>query len=312
MIITTIASFGLHAEVPPTLEFGGSSSTAQDPSSPSPTATSFGPTISPRRATFSRFANKWASKRPMPMPTAPKWLSHKKNYSHSAKMAVPGFNVDRRPSVPTLPSLPLAGTFVHTKSPLAGSTTSFQTTPLPGSGISQEWEDVGTESRPTTKDELLVRLLRLRYRVAVEGGWYLGKSKMEAKHLVDRCVIDAEDIAELRALFTLEVSQPSTPSTASTFGPTPPQSVMISDPVSPSPAPTQAAPSIVPLSPVKETDLEVPRNLISPLSFASFDLEEYYARIASQSSHTPKLSLASVASSTPRTVNTRVRRALTR
>lgn len=233
------------------------------------------------------------------MPAAPKWLTHRKNLSYSAKIAVPGFNPDRRPSLPTLPSAPLAGTFVHAKSPLSGSTTSFQTT-LPIREENQEWEDVGTEPRPTTKDELLLQLLRLRYRVSREGGWYLGRGTIEAGYILDHCHVDADDITDLRILFGMCVSQPSTPSTVSTFTSTSPVADTESNSLNDVDTPTRQPPlpaSFVQLSTASEASLVAPRRLISPMSFASFDLEEYYARIASQSSHTPKLSLTSITTS---------------
>lgn len=279
MLITVITSFGLRSDVPPTTELGETSATPPfDPPSPSPTATSFGPTISPRRATFSRLANKLTAKRPIPV--APKWLTHRKNYSYSAKIAVPGaFNPDRRPSLPNIPALPSGTSFAHVKSPLGGSTASIPTHPETVSEGSQEWADLGAEASPNNKDEMLVRLLKLRYKVSSVGGWFLGKGRSDATSLLDRSGLDANDLDDLRVLFNMSKQTPV---------------VEIATPRQPPPP----APALAPVSPDGTTDNLPPRDLISPLSFASFDLEEYYARIASaRSSHAPKLSLASITTS---------------
>lgn len=300
MIISVIESFGLRTDVPAPTEFGASSPTFEPPS-PSPTSTSFGPTISPRRATFSRLANKWASRKPIAA-AAPKWLSHRKNYSYSAKVGIPGFNSDRRPSLPTLPSLPIPNTFIHTKSPLCGSTTSFHTQPGTASEDSQDWEDVGADSPPLTKDGMLQRLLKLRYVVSKHGGWYLGHSKKEGKALLGQSTFHADDVARLCALFGIssfspesravpEITRASTP---------PPLDGPSSEPITP-PCDPPVAPSLIPLSPADDSGDLLPRELISPLSFAEFDLEENYARIASaRSSHAPKLSLTSTTTSIER------------
>jgi hypothetical protein len=282
ILIFTIASFGLQTDSPTPHDFGrGSTDTLLAPTSPT---TSFGPTISPRRATFSRLASQLTTKRHIP--PAPKWLSHRKASMSVSRLHLPDFNTDRRPSLPTIRCVQTSPTFKPVKSPLAmASMSSIQTIRRIIPEESPKWEESG--GRP---DELTIRILSMRYRVTRNGGWFLGPGKEAARGLLRSALNDSEDVQavhDIAALFDI-VLFPTPPPVPRPV--TPPGEGVIggrrgSSPVNWLPP----APCLVPLSLGHNIDP------MSPLSIASFDLDEYYARISSgRSSHAAKLSMGTM------------------
>jgi hypothetical protein len=282
ILISTIASFGLQSESPTPNDFGrGSTDTLLAPTSPT---TSFGPTISPRRATFSRLASKLTTKRHIP--PAPKWLSHRKASMSVSRLHLPDFNADRRPSLPTLPcSTQRSPTFKPVKSPLAmASMSSIHTIRRI---IPEESPDDEMGGR---SGDLTVRILAMRYKVSRDGGWFLGPGKEAAREIL-RCALNEPEntqaVHDIAALFDIILfpTPPPVPRPA-----TPPGEGVIggrrgSSPVNWLPP----APCLVPLSLGHETDP------MYPLSIASFDLDDYYARMSSgRSSHAPKSSMGTM------------------
>jgi hypothetical protein len=278
ILVSTIASFGLKAELPTPNEFGRrSTDTLIAPTSP---ATSFGPTISPRRATFSRLASKLTTKRHIP--PAPKWLSHRKASMSVSRLHLPDFNTDRRPSLPTIPCVHASPTFKPVKSPLAmASMSSVHTIRGIIPEESPEWQG---------PDDLTIRILSMRYRVTRDGGWFLGPGKEAARRLLRSALNDSEDVQavhDISALFDI-ILFPTPPPVPRPV--TPPGEGVIggrrgSSPVNWLPP----APCLVPLSLGHDPDP------MSPLSIASFDLDEYYARMSSgRSSHAAKLSMGTM------------------
>jgi len=282
ILSSTIASFGLQSESPTLTDFDrGSTDTLLAPTSPT---TSFVPTISPRRATFSRLASKLSTKRHIP-PT-PKWLSHRKASMSVSRLHLPDFNTDRRPSLPTLPCSRQSPTFKPVKSPLAmASMTSIHTIRRIIPEESPELEEAGGGV-----GDLTVRVLAMRYKVSRDGGWFLGTGKEAARGLL-RCALNDPDnqqaVHDISALFDI-ILFPSPPPVPRPV--TPPGDGVTggrrgSSPVNWLPP----APCLVPLS------LGHDGNPISPLSIASFDLDEYYARMSSaRSSHGPKSSMGTM------------------
>jgi hypothetical protein len=278
ILISTIASFGLKAESPTPNDFGrGSTDTLIAPTSPT---TSFGPTISPRRATFSRLASKLTTKRHIP--PAPKWLSHRKASMSVSRLHLPDFNTDRRPSLPTIPCVHASPTFKPVKSPLAmASMSSVHTIRRIIPEETPEWQG---------PDDLTVRILSIRYRVTGDGGWFLGPGKEAARRLLRSTLNDSEDVQaihDISALFDI-ILFPTPPTVPRPVTP-PGEGVMGgrrgSSPVNWLPP----APCLVPLSLGHDPDP------MSPLSIASFDLDEYYARMSSgRSSHAAKLSMGTM------------------
>lgn len=282
ILISTIASFGLQAESPTPNDFGrGSSDTLLAPTSPT---TSFGPTISPRRATLSRLASKLTTKRHIP--PAPKWLSHRKASMSVSRLHLPDFNTDRRPSLPAIPSIHASPTFKPIKSPLAmASMSSIHTIRRIIPEESPEWEELG--GKP---GDLTIRILTFRYKVSRDGGWFLGSGKDAARGLLRSALNDPDNqqaVHDISALFDI-ILFPTPPPVPRPV--TPPGEGVIggrrgSSPVNWLPP----APCLVPLSLGHDNDP------MSPLSIASFDLDEYYARMSSgRSSHAPKLSMGTM------------------
>lgn len=293
ILLTSIASFGMHAEVPAPTEFGNrSTDTLLGPTYPT---ASFGPTISPRRATFSKLASKFSYKRHA-APTQ-NWLSHRKNSLSVSRLHLPDFNTDRRPSLPTLPCSQSSPPFKPVKSPLAmASMTSIQTI----RPIREEQSRVDLADRSAdcpSAIELVHRILDLRFRVTKNGGWFLGTGRESARMLLRSAQDDTDGqrlVHDICALFGIilyptppQIPRPVTPASYGVTG----------EPRTPSPTNwLPAAPSLVPLSLGYEGKHPFAQgeDPISPLSIASFDLDEYYARMSSarsaKSSHKPKLS----------------------
>lgn len=334
ILITSIASFGLHVETPSTTEMAsGSTDTPLAPASSfgqtmpprratsskivvpfahlasgstdtllaptSPTA-SFGPSMSPRRATFSKIASKFSYKRKEPPTT--NWLSHRKNSLSVSRLHLPDFNTDRRPSLPTLPTRS-SPPFKPVKSPLAmASMTSIQTI-RPIREERHEPETYGKGSDDSSAMELVHRILNLRFRVHTNGGWFLGTGRENARTLLRAAQDNTEGqhmIHDICALFGIilyptppPIPRPVTPASYGATG----------EPRTPSPNNwLPVAPCLVPLSfdyegkhPFASTG-----DPISPLSIASFDLDEYYARMSSarsaKSSHGPRPSMGTMLS----------------
>jgi hypothetical protein len=285
ILTSTITSFGLQFESPGITELGrGSTDTLLAPTSPT---TSFGPTISPRRATFSRLASKLSSKRHIP--PAPKWLSHRKASMSVSKLHPTEYNTDRRPSLPTLAFSSSTTNFKAVKSPLAmASMSSIHTIRRIIPEDSPEWAEVNGAT-----GDLTIRILAIRYRVSRDGGWFLGSGKDFARGLLRAALNDSDcenhqAVYDISTLFDIIIfpSPPPVPRPV-----TPPSDGITgerrgSSPVNYLPPP----PCLIPLSFGEEGDP------ISPLSIASFDLDEYYARMSSgrSSSHAAKLSMGTM------------------
>jgi hypothetical protein len=299
ILITSIASFGLHVEMPSSTEIAsGSTDTLLAPTSPT---ASFGPSMSPRRATLSRLASKFSYKRKEPPST--NWLAHRKNSLSVSRLHLPEFNTDRRPSLPTLPCARSSPPFKPVKSPLAmASMTSIQTI-RPIREEYQENEGYGGTPNCPSAVELGHRILELRFRVTKHGGWFLGQGRESARVLLRSAQDDTKGqhmVHDICGLFGIILY------------PTPPP---IPRPVTPvsygvtgesrTPSPNNwlpAAPSLIPMSFGYEGKHPFAQagDPISPLSIASFDLDEYYARMGSarsaKSSHGPRPSMGTMLS----------------
>ena len=278
ILISTIASFGLKSESPTPNDLArGSTDTLLAPTSPT---ISFVPSFSPRRATLSRLASKLTTKRHIP--PAPKWLSHRKASMSVSRVHLPDFNTDRRPSLPTIPCVHASPTFKPVKSPLAmASMSSVHTIRRVIPEETPEWQG---------PEDLTVRILSMRYKVTREGGWFLGPGKEAARRLLRSALNDSEDVQavhDISALFDI-ILFPTPPPVPRPV--TPPGEGVIGDRRGSSPVNwLPPAPCLVPLSLGHNTDP------MSPLSIASFDLDEYYARMSSgRSSHAAKLSMGTM------------------
>jgi hypothetical protein len=130
----------------------------------------------------------------------------------------------------------------------------------------------------------------MRYRVSRDGGWFLGSGKEAARAMLRSALNEPENqqaVYEISSLFDIilfptppPVPRPVTPPGEGVTG-----SRRGSSPINWLPP----APCLVPLS------LGHEGNPISPLSIASFDLDEYYTRMSSgHSSHATKLSMGTV------------------
>jgi hypothetical protein len=188
------------------------------------------PSLSKRKP-FSFLSPKAAARRTLPGPT--KWFGHKRSDSSSSRLVPPGFDPDRRPSLPTISVPHLPGTAFAPLSPRMniGSTVSLSTSDH--TIIPQSPRSPGSVSTAPTRltplvaatepDEirtaLLDHLLEMRYHLSgqEETGWFLGDGKHVAVDIIDalenKVKADHDSLevgsifSEVRATFNLR--QPS-------------------------------------------------------------------------------------------------------
>lgn len=271
-ITTSLGSFGLAPSLASTSTDLGPTPSSTD-SLPSP--------VSEKRSAFSLFTDRLSRRRTQ---TPPRWSTDARGGSAS-RVHLPTFNPDRRPSLPThLLHTPHSSfsPFSNMRSPLAESTSSLKVVAF--SDAEQEAEIMAmriSQLNPASARDLLVhQTLLKRYRVASNGGWYLGGGRSETSVLVDRIAerlgtlgieYGERVLAALRHQFDLN--------RASITDGTPTTIINQPSVTEPRFLPGSEAPPLAPsLLPVASPSLLLSRPVISPLSSHTFDLEEYYSR----------------------------------